>query len=82
MGAVRDWGGFRRRDPVGGCANGIPLKDSTLVPTEPMIVAAGEVIVTVGVAARLTGEAKARVSNKKRAAVDLMIDTDVALSLK
>jgi len=78
---VRDWGGFSRRVPVGGFANGIPLKDSTLVPTEPMMVAAGEAIVTVGVPARLTGDAKAIARNKKRGAVDLMIGTNVRLAL-
>lgn len=77
---MRDWGGFRRRDPVGGCANGIPLKDSTLVPAEPMMVAAGEAIVTVGVPARLTGEATARARRKERSRIELMIGTDVALS--
>ncbi len=40
-GAVRGCGGFRRRERVGGFAKGIPLKDSTEVPVEPIMVAAG-----------------------------------------
>ncbi len=73
-GAVRDWGGFRRRVPVGGFAKGIPLKDSTELPVEPMMVPAGEATVTVGVAARRsTGEPKARGRANKRASTDFMI---------
>lgn len=50
-------GGFRRREPVGGWANGIPLNLSTEPEVEPMMVAAGEAIATVGVVALLAGAA-------------------------
>lgn len=39
-------GGLSRRDPVGGSAKGMPLKDSILVTMEPMTVPEGMATVT------------------------------------
>jgi hypothetical protein len=56
---VRGWGGLRRSGPTGGCANGIPLKLSTLPAVEPTIVAPGLEMVTIGPLARSIGAARA-----------------------
>jgi hypothetical protein len=78
-GAVRDLGGLRRRDPVGGCANGIPLKDSTEDPVDPMMVASGEAMVTVRAPLRLTGEANATGRINGRCTRSFMIKIDQTL---
>ena len=62
--AVKDLGGLRRSDPVGGCAKGMPLKVSIEDPVEPTIVAAGYAMVTVGAPPRFSAGA-ARVRGRK-----------------
>jgi hypothetical protein len=60
---VSGFGGFNHRLPTGGCAKGIPLNVSNLPVEDPITVAAGEGIATVGAAARFSigtgGAAKA-----------------------
>ena len=70
-GDSRAWGGFRRKEPVGCCAKGMPLKLSTL-PELPTIVAEGEEIVTVG-ESLLAGAASAVGRDKRKSKVVLRI---------
>jgi len=74
IGSVNGCGGLSRRVPVGGWAKGMPLKVSTVVPSEPIIVPAGYAIVTVGVARfSMTGAARATEKTLKRAEMYFMV---------
>jgi hypothetical protein len=74
IGSVNGCGGLSRRVPVGGSAKGMPLKVSTVVPTEPIIVLTGYAMVTVGVTRfSMTGAARATEKTPKRGKMDFMV---------
>ena len=51
------FGGLRRREPTGGSAKGIALKESTFPELEPMIVPEGTATVTLAARSSMAGEA-------------------------
>ena len=75
-------GGLSRSDPVGCCANGIPLKVSTPEAEEPITVAAWAAMVTVGPEALFAGAARARGKKQKRTEMSIMLAVNEVIRLK